>query len=436
MRVDLLSKVTDERFGYWFDGSSDLNGDGFSDLVVGSRNGTRVYIWFGSSTGFGQDPTTTISGSTVQFGAAVSMIGDVNGDGIGDLAVGAPFDNSGTVYVFYGRPQWPEAITQEDSDAVVRVDTVGSPGLYGLGTSLSRLGDVNGDGLEDFAIGVPFAETNIGHVAIVYGKAGGLEPSTTVPLSHATSTSSIVGDATSGAAALGYHLYGLSGYCGYNACVLASGPFFESNKGECYLFGSLLPTEQKTASNALFRRVGLTGNRLGQYPFSVLRGLQGVNKPAVVLPVPRSATGQVLITTGTDASGPFGSTIASISDITAEGVNAFARFAVGTGFSGSSSHMSILGSNAGDLVVGRSATATAPARIYLVDGDRLATLVQPTVDVADIAAVVYELPSPWGSFGFGYSALRDINGDGYADVAVPEFDWTSNPFDGRMLILW
>jgi hypothetical protein len=79
------------------------------------------------------------------FGSSGDLVGDINGDGIGDVAIGAPGDSrngtdSGTVYIYAGEPS--------SSPTAVIVGNAGDR----FGTSIAGLGDVNDDGVEDFAV--------------------------------------------------------------------------------------------------------------------------------------------------------------------------------------------------------------------------------------------------------------------------------------------
>src|SRR4051812_6865919 len=114
---------------------------------------------FSSSVGIGALPTSTLPVYGVTNGdgsrATVAELGDVNGDGIGDYAVGLPNANgaSGVVYVFLGHPgalsPAPTAL-----DLATASFTITGHGGELLGYSIAG-DDVNGDGLSDIAIGAP-----------------------------------------------------------------------------------------------------------------------------------------------------------------------------------------------------------------------------------------------------------------------------------------
>src|SRR5207248_2281199 len=65
----------------------DVNGDGFADLGVGADRATTAVVFPGGATGLPPTPATTLMGGT-RFGS-ISSAGDVNGDGFGDVVVGA-----------------------------------------------------------------------------------------------------------------------------------------------------------------------------------------------------------------------------------------------------------------------------------------------------------------------------------------------------------
>ena len=91
-----------DEFGYAVAGAGDANGDGFADVVVGAYGNDaggsaagRSYVFYG---GPGADPapdfTQTGEATLDNLGFAVSGAGDIDGDGYGDLIVGAPYADS------------------------------------------------------------------------------------------------------------------------------------------------------------------------------------------------------------------------------------------------------------------------------------------------------------------------------------------------------
>ncbi|WP_411822146.1 FG-GAP-like repeat-containing protein [Leptospira sp. 'Mane'] len=156
----------------------DVNGDGFGDLAIGapgySSNMGQTYIFHGSSAGI-PSVTATAANST-QTGAATGdsfgtvHIGDVNGDGYSDLAVGATnVSLSGVVYIFLGSAT---GISTGNSGAANSVLTGVSSG-DNFGTSV-YIGDTNGDGFSELAVGALNGNTNTGAVYVFHGSSSGI----------------------------------------------------------------------------------------------------------------------------------------------------------------------------------------------------------------------------------------------------------------------
>ena len=158
-----------DHFGSAIAGIGDFDGDGVSDLVVGAdaHDGTGA-AWLllmnadgtvksshGVENGIGGFDGTLAQGD--RFGAALAAPGDVDGDGIPDLAVGAPSDPA-----FSPDPgaAWLLFLNADGSVRESRRISAGSGGLAlsanaSFGAALAALGDVDGDGVPDLAVGAP-----------------------------------------------------------------------------------------------------------------------------------------------------------------------------------------------------------------------------------------------------------------------------------------
>lgn len=170
-------------FGTSVRSAGDVNGDGFSDVIIGSStydiNGYqgRVFVYYGSASGISTIPSWTADSDQAgaQFGQSVSTAGDVNGDGYDDVIVGSfAYDNGqnneGRAYLYYGStsglstfPAWISENNVENS---------------WYGRSVGNAGDVNGDGYDDVIVGAPseFGFQFFGWTYVYYGSNLGLSP--------------------------------------------------------------------------------------------------------------------------------------------------------------------------------------------------------------------------------------------------------------------
>ncbi|MFO1038997.1 MAG: FG-GAP-like repeat-containing protein [Geminicoccaceae bacterium] len=177
--------------------AGDINGDGFSDLLIGAygndAGGTdagAAYVVFGKSTSFGAivdlDAVAAGTGGFKIKGAAavdeagwpVSAAGDVNADGFADILVGARGHDGaalddGAAYLVLGRPAgFPTSLDLATADGGAGVCRIqGEAALDEAGASVAAAGDVNGDGFADIVIGAP--RNGSGAAYVIYGKASG-----------------------------------------------------------------------------------------------------------------------------------------------------------------------------------------------------------------------------------------------------------------------
>ncbi|MGH7927110.1 MAG: integrin alpha, partial [Candidatus Binatia bacterium] len=158
--------------------TGDFDGDGQTDLLIGApgadnrgRGGAgSVYLVLGGTTGHlslreRSEGVRRIDGEFPggQLGSSVANAGDVNGDGISDLLLGAPRspgsieEGAGSAYLVFGREQFGD-IDLTIATGVVRIAAEAYARHFGW--SAAGLGDVNADSFDDFAIGAPFSSYN------------------------------------------------------------------------------------------------------------------------------------------------------------------------------------------------------------------------------------------------------------------------------------
>ncbi|MDZ8239099.1 MAG: hypothetical protein RMZ69_18450 [Nostoc sp. ChiQUE01a] len=185
--------------------AGDINNDGFDDVIIGAIGANdfsgQSYVVFGKSTGFSSSLNLSTLNGTNGFvingieagdfsGSPVSSAGDVNGDGIDDLIIGAinfKANNGGTVsasgqsYVVFGKSTgFSASLNLSDLNGTNGFTINGIEADDLTNFSVSGAGDVNGDGFDDLIIGVPSADPNgirSGQSYVVFGKGRGFNPS-------------------------------------------------------------------------------------------------------------------------------------------------------------------------------------------------------------------------------------------------------------------
>ena len=177
--------------GYDIAGGGDLDGDGFDDILIGapqynSLSGPgKIYVILGKSSGWSQG--TSLSSADASFigeaggdeaGSAVAIAGDVNGDGLDDILIGA-YENdeadpdAGQVYLLLGRESgwtWNASLSAADASFW------GELGNDEFGYDVAGPGDVDGDGYDDLLVGADGRDDNgenSGAVYLIFGRVTG-----------------------------------------------------------------------------------------------------------------------------------------------------------------------------------------------------------------------------------------------------------------------
>src|SRR5205823_11760131 len=149
--------------------AGDLNGDGVSDIVIGSPGRSRAFVFDGGTGALLLTILTPTAETLPSFGLAVAGGRDLNGDGTPDLVIGAPNLNGlkGAAYTFSGADGHLLRTLRSSGQAFAR-----------FGASVALTGDYTGDGRPDVLVGAPDQTVNgllnAGELFIFNGSTGRL----------------------------------------------------------------------------------------------------------------------------------------------------------------------------------------------------------------------------------------------------------------------
>ena len=168
----------------------DLNHDGFADVIVGAplfdnglSNQGAIFVYPGSASGVSTSPIRTLTGGVAgaQFGYAVASAGDVDGDGYGDVLVGAPYHPGSDSQ----REQGYASLFRGSASGIISTPATswfGGANFSHFGADLAGVGDLNGDGFADIAIVAPDdqnADGVHGRISYFLGSSSGISPTET-----------------------------------------------------------------------------------------------------------------------------------------------------------------------------------------------------------------------------------------------------------------
>ncbi|MEH6523688.1 beta strand repeat-containing protein, partial [Sulfitobacter sp.] len=446
--------------------AGDVNGDGIDDLIIGAfradPNGTssagESYVVFGDTGGFSSSLSLSALDGSNGFridgidasdnsGQSVSSAGDVNGDGIDDLIIGAQYadpngsSNAGESYVVFGGTGGfgsSLSLSALDGTNGFRIDGIDAGDLSGW--SVSSAGDVNGDGIDDLIIGARFAYSNgaslAGESYVVFGSAGGF--------SSNLSLSAL--DGTNGFRIGGIDAYDRSGYSvasagdvngdGIDDVIIGAqyaDPNGSSNAGESYVvfgstggFGPSLSLSALDGTNG-FRIDGIDTDDSSGYSVASAGDVNGDGIDDLIIGAFRAEpngafrAGESYVVFG--GSGSFSSSL-SLSAL--DGTNGFRIDGIDAGdLSGLSvsSAGDVNGDGIDDLIIGAFRAepngASRAGESYVVFGSTAAFTSSLSLSALDgtngfqidgIDAADYS--------GRSVSAAGDVNGDGIDDLII------------------
>ena len=410
-----LYGVRVEGFGGQVVGPGDLTGDGFDDIVVSvpasSGNDGAVQLFAGGGSGVLTTVVDTLTGNNAQtYGSALAAVGDVDGDGRPDIAVGAPGWASGRAYHVAGGPS--------GFGTEYRLSTLSlSPSR--LGQAMGGGGDVDADGFDDIVVGDPAANSGRGLFTVHHGTSG----RTGSWYQQGSKQGATAGDAMGHSVDIAGDVNG----DGYDD-VIAGAPGVGSSTGQVYVFHGSASGMDTTAARTLSGTT--TGQRLGDRVAGIgdVNG-DGYDDVAVATRTHAASTGRVFIFHGSAAGIPasaatvlagavagdeFGSSVSGAGDVNADGYDDLLVAAVGAGGGAGEAHI---------FHGGASGIVTTPVNTFTGSGsDALGAHLGPAGDVNNDGYddIIVSATGASASFGEVYIhfGCADADGDGHCVAGI------------------
>ncbi len=178
------SNQADANFGFSVSVAGDVNGDNYADVLIGANlfdNGEtdegRAFLYCGSASGLSAiaDWNTESNQLEANYGYSVASAGDINGDGFSDVIIGAyafdnPEINEGMAFIYHGS----NSGLSTSPNSTIESNQAGAILAY----SVSSAGDINNDGYSDIIVGSPSytnGTTHEGLISIYTGSLSGLD---------------------------------------------------------------------------------------------------------------------------------------------------------------------------------------------------------------------------------------------------------------------
>ncbi|MXN67497.1 tandem-95 repeat protein [Stappia sp. GBMRC 2046] len=450
--------------------AGDINGDGFDDLIIGAPGNDRAYIVFGTNEAVGTNGILnasalngtngfTLRGSERDTGLSVSSVGDINGDGIADLIVGAPgtFDSPGTSYVVYGGQAFGSEVVLSGLDGTNGFTLTG-PGRSESGYSVSSAGDVNGDGIDDLIIGGnradPSGRTDAGQSYIVFG---GQNFGSGFSLASLDGSNGFIitggdGERLGGSVSSAGDINGdgiddlIVGAPRYGGLFNEHGAAYVVFGGQAH--GGELDVQNLDGTNG-FRLNGFSLARAG-YSVSSAGDINGDGIADLVIGAaraddsPLSNNGQSFVVFG----GQDFAALAADGDIDLQTLGQAGNsqgFRITGGSSGDllgssvSSAGDVNGDGIDDLIVGASGADSLTGSVYVLFGGQAFgnNIAADSIGNGGPDGFALDGLAPFGRAGTSVSSAGDVNGDGFDDLIVGgRGDGTADNYSGRSYVIF
>ncbi|MAE64843.1 MAG: hypothetical protein CMJ18_11295 [Phycisphaeraceae bacterium] len=413
----LSGELGGDQAGFSVSGAGDFNGDGFGDLLIGTYQASadgrfaagETYLVMGKGTAFPAElplsvldaviPNPSIGlkfkgiGTNDYSGRAVRTAGDVNGDGLDDLIIGAAQaggSDRGQAYVVFGvasgTPLGQDF--QELSNLLAANGGDGSKGFVidGVvggdyaGFAVSTAGDVNGDGFDDVLVGSPYASPGgrsyAGQAYLIFGRADGF---------NASFALSSLRTAGGGDGSGGFVIHGIDSYDNLGRVVSDAGDINGDGFGDIVIGTERVPDAYGAYIGQSYVIFGKDDGFAAEIEAAALNGTNGFT-------IDGAAGGDQL-----------GSSVSAVGDVSGDGLD--------------------------DLIIGASgadpAGAPSAGQSYLIYGR--AGPFAAALDVADLlpanggdgsVGTVINGAAANDNAGVSVSAAGDVNGDGFSDILI------------------
>ncbi|MCP4918923.1 MAG: hypothetical protein GY913_18610 [Proteobacteria bacterium] len=393
---------------------ADINGDGYSDVAMGAAEGDAVWLVFGGSSpssGDTDSATAVFEGDSGDETGAGVALADLDGDGLVDVAIGAPRADdaavdAGAVHVFANAAFSGSIDAPVDRDMVLTGSASSSKPK--AGTAVMSPGDIDGDGVDDLLVGAPgddAAYTNAGAVHIWYGGtiSGTVDLAGEAAIEGETAGDSL-GEALSGADA-----------DGDGQADIAIGSRLSDSAATDAGRGYLVLGDAYTGSNdiATVAAADVVGDSSLDYLGTsiLLADVDGDGFADLFLGAPRDDGGGSdagVVYVFEDGSSLSGSYAAADADGIIEGDDSHQK--VGSGLAAGD----LDGDATVDLVVGGEGAQSSAGAAWVFRG-------LPSSSTADVGDADHALLGSYsaGGVGIALTVLADHDGDGLGEVVAP-----------------